>query len=126
MRSPLYGKIQSNNLSMQVRQIWYSKNNELPELPVIDLEQQWNTGLNSVDNKMVLEFLCKEADFKGRRRQVFYMRFILEMTLEEIGEKLLVTREAVRQIESRMVRKLTAIALANKIISKRGVGYEFH
>lgn len=126
MRSPLYGKIQSNNLSMQVRQIWYSKNNELPELPVIDLEQQWNTGLNSIDNKMVLEFLCKEADFKSRRRQVFYMRFILEMTLEEIAEKLLVTREAVRQMESRIVRKLTAIALANKIISRRGDGYEFH
>ncbi len=111
---------------MPVRHIWYSKNCELPELPELYLEPQWSTGLNCVENKLILDFLCKKTKLENREKQVFHMRFILEMTLEEIGEKLALSRSMIKYIEMSIVRKMRLIAVKNGIIPTFWSDYEFH
>lgn len=59
-----------------------------------------------------------EKYLKPREREVIKMRFGFNgpcMTLEEIGDKLQITRERVRQIEARAKRKLMVL------LRKRGV-----
>lgn len=54
-------------------------------------------GMDSVRNKQRL-----------RMRQVLELRYFHDMTLEQVGEILGVTRERVRQIESKALRILRA------------------
>ena len=125
MRIPLYGKLNTKNLPKEVRYIWYTKHDELNDLPGLDLETCETTGLNCIENQMILDFLYKEAKITNREKQVFYMRFVLEMTLDEIGDKMFVTRERIRQIESKMIRKIRRVADKHNIV-KWGDSYAFH
>lgn len=125
MRSPMYGKLQTKILPMEVRYIWYTKHDELQDIPEIDLETCETTGVNCIENKMILDFLYKESKIDNREKQVFYMRFVLEMTLEEIGDKMFICKERVRQIESKMIRKIKRVADKHNIV-KWGDGYAFH
>ena len=125
MRTSLYGKLNTKKLPMEVRYIWYTKHDELNDLPGLDLETCETTGLNCIENQMILDFLYKEAKITNREKQVFYMRFVLEMTLDEIGDKMFVTRERIRQIESKMIRKIKRVADKHNIV-KWGDGYAFH
>jgi len=125
MRTPFYGKLKTKTMPVEVRYLWYTKHDELNDLPELDLETCETTGLNCIENQMILDFLCKEAKMTNREKQVFYMRFVLEMTLDEIGEKMFVCRERVRQIESAMIRKIRRVADKHNIV-KWGEGYAFH
>lgn len=62
-----------------------------------------------MDMKNELQY-CMDSCLTGREKQVIRMRFGMDndrpMTLEEIGNVLLVTRERVRQIESKALKKL--------------------
>ncbi len=46
--------------------------------------------------------------FGVRARQVLIMRYIHDMTLEQVGQALGITRERVRQIESKALRLIRA------------------
>jgi DNA-directed RNA polymerase sigma subunit (sigma70/sigma32) len=125
MRSPLYGKLNILSLHTEVRTIWYTKDDELRDLPDLDLKTCGTTGFNCVENKMILDFLYNESNISNREKQVFYMRFVLEMTLDEIGEKMFVSRERIRQIEGRLVRRIKDVADRHNIV-KWGDCYAFH
>jgi len=66
------------------------------------------------DNKLLNESLCKEIDralatLTERERDIIKLFFgitIQEMTLEEIGERFDLTRERVRQIKEKAIRRL--------------------
>lgn len=49
---------------------------------------------------------ARQAGLSDRQLQVVLKRALLNMTLEEIGQELKVTRERVRQIEAKAIRKL--------------------
>jgi len=125
MRPPNYGRLHTKYICSEVKNIWYSKDEELPELPKLEPTPCFCTGLNSIENKEIFEFLYKEANLPGRERQVFYMRCVLEMTLQEVGDCLFVTKERIRQIEGKALRRLQKIAYLNDIV-KYGDRYEFH
>jgi RNA polymerase primary sigma factor len=59
--------------------------------------------MNSQDQSI----LSRER-FAQRARQVLIMRYMHDMTLEQIGQALGVTRERVRQIESKAIRMIRA------------------
>lgn len=46
--------------------------------------------------------------FSIRARQVLIMRYMHEMTLEQVGNTLGITRERVRQIEAKAIRMIRA------------------
>ena len=125
MRAPNYGRLHTKYICSEVKNIWYSKDEELPELPKLEPTPCFCTGLNSIENKEIFEFLYKEANLPGRERQVFYMRCVLEMTLQEISDCLFVTKERIRQIEGKALRRLQKVAYLNDIV-KYGDRYEFH
>jgi RNA polymerase sigma factor (sigma-70 family) len=125
MRPPNYGRLHTKYICSEVKNIWYSKDEELPELPKLEPTPCFCTGLNSIENKEIFEFLYKEANLPGRERQVFYMRCVLEMTLQEVGDCLFVTKERIRQIEGKALRRLQKVAYLNDIV-KYGDRYEFH
>ena len=51
-----------------------------------------------------------KTDSRLRMRQVLEMRYLHEMTLEQCGEALGITRERVRQIEAKALRMIRANA----------------
>jgi DNA-directed RNA polymerase sigma subunit (sigma70/sigma32) len=55
------------------------------------------------------EFLVpSRPDSRLRMRQVLTMRFMHDMTLEQVGQLLGITRERVRQIETKAIRMIRA------------------
>lgn len=73
-----------------------------------------NTDSPSTDNELVMESLREEISsalqaLNERERQIIEAFFGInqtEMTLEEIGDKFGLTRERVRQIKEKAIRKL--------------------
>ncbi len=56
-----------------------------------------------------------------RQRRVLEMRFALDMTLEECGAELGVSRERVRQLEQKALRKLREVILRTPNVGGRGI-----
>ena len=81
------------------------------------LDVMTNPDMPSTDNVMMGESLTLEIDrvlssLKEREELVIRMSFGIgerEMTLDEIGDKLGLTRERVRQIKEKAIRRLTSL-----------------
>lgn len=60
--------------------------------------------------------LTQREKFGLRAKQVLIMRYLYDMTLEQVGERLGITRERVRQIEAKALRMIRGKAdLRDKI-----------
>ena len=53
--------------------------------------------------------------FSQRARQVLIMRYMHDMTLDQVGQALGITRERVRQVEAKAIRKLQHPVRARKL-----------
>ena len=88
----------------------YPKDTDLPPLPEVDTpwpDYDLRDVENRIDARRLTTLLRQAADtYVGshRRFQVLYMREVLDMTLQEIGDSLGITRERVRQITLRAAR----------------------
>lgn len=85
----------------------------VPDTSVLTPEQ-------NVESVMLKEHINSLlADLKEREREVIILRFGLNdghpMTLEEVGKRFNVTRERIRQIESKALRKLKNPVRSRKI-----------
>ena len=106
-RSPFYGKIDSVNLSMQIRGLWNSKDKELSPITIYDLrDEDWQdiTRVESKIDAQKLVVLLTEGLTK-RELMILHMQFVMEMTLDEIGATQRVTKERIRQISAKAIRK---------------------
>lgn len=103
-----------------VKKLWFDRDLE-PDLlsgePVPDLPDEDNP-LQDRDAKALLAKLLEKCT--KREASVLAMRYIHEMTLEEVGTTLQVTRERVRQIEVKAMRRIRW-----KTISDKDVGSFF-
>lgn len=77
-------------------------------------------GTEDIEENIVKETLHKDLEellnvLDDREREIIKLRYGLEdeepQTLEEVGEKLNISRERVRQLEQRALKKLKALAL---------------
>lgn len=86
----------------------YKNDDDLPPLPVVEPDPIDYYDPNDTDPRLDTLLACvSEPDLlTSRERQLMTMRFLQEMTLEECGTYMQVTRERIRQIEAKMLRKL--------------------
>ena len=71
---------------------------------------------DSIRRECVVEQLMR---LKPREREVLLKRFGFDgpaQTLEEVGKKMNVTRERIRQIEARTIRKLRNVSYSEQLI----------
>jgi DNA-directed RNA polymerase specialized sigma24 family protein len=105
-RSPFYGQLQTASLPSEVKAIWYSRDEELEPLPSWRWSFDHQTDLEAVEQRDLLEKILESAGMNEREEIVLRMLTIEGYTLEEIGQVLGVTKERVRQMEIRILRKL--------------------
>lgn len=102
----------------QVGDLWRSRHEELESEEFISLpdwmDQQQTDTYDLIDIKRLvtesLELLT------NRELLVIKMRFWEDMTLEEVAEKLAVTRERVRQIEGKALRRLRERSVRERLV----------
>ena len=104
--TPWYGKLQVTSLPSEVRQIWYSRDEELPELPRHLWSWQLQDDMSLVEAKDLLFKILADAPLTDREMLAIKLIAHEECTLEEAGEVLNCTRERARQIYLKGMRKL--------------------
>ena len=105
MRAPRYGELGVVNLPSEVKVIWHSRNDELPELPSWRWSFQHQTDLQQVEDREVVLKLMEGANLNFEQAFVLEMMVVREYTLAEVGRRLDLSRERVRQILVRALRK---------------------
>lgn len=100
----------SQELRMAYYAYGYPKDVDLPPLPEVDTpwpEYDLRDVETRLDAQRLADLLRQAADnhtIQNRRFQVLFMHNVLDMTLEEIGDSMGITRERVRQICERAKR----------------------
>ena len=97
----------SQELRMAYYAYGYLKDTDLPDLPEVDTP--WpDYDLRDVETRLdaqrladLLQQAANSYVVQHRRFQVLFMHKVLDMTLEEIGDAMGITRERVRQICAR-------------------------
>ena len=105
-RLPKYGELQTASLPMAVRYLWYTKDDELPELPRQGWSWQHEDNMDQVERRELLTKILTDAPLSDRKALVIELVVIEELTYTEIGLRLGVTRERVRQIYLQAMRRL--------------------
>lgn len=105
MRAPRYGELGVVNLPSEVKVIWHSRNDELPELPSWRWSFQHQTDLQQIEDREVVVKLMEGANLNFEQAFVLEMMVVREYTLAEVGRRLNLSRERVRQILVRALRK---------------------
>ena len=103
--SPFYGKLGVASLPSEVKTIWYSRDDELPELPRYgwSWEQATETDIETAD---LIRKILAATPLTPRESAAIYLHIVEEYTLEECGEFLECTKERVRQIIGKGLRRL--------------------
>lgn len=104
--TPWYGKLQVTALPSEVKTIWYSRDDELPELPRHLWSWQLQDDMSLVEAKDLLFKILADAPLTDREMLAIKLIAHEECTLEEAGEALDCTKERARQIYLKGMRKL--------------------
>ena len=91
-----------------VGNIWRSRNDE-PEKQEFDKLPPWMHGESmDTETRLDLQKAIPEAldTISPKERKVLLLRFWFDMTLDECGDVFRLTRERIRQIEAKALRKL--------------------
>ncbi len=103
--SRYYGQLMTESLPSEVKKIWYSRDDELPELPRHRWSFELQSDMEQVEQRELVVKLLKAFCFTDREDLVVQMLVMDGATLEEAGQELGVTKERVRQIYMKAMRK---------------------
>jgi len=104
MRQPTHGELQSKK-SPEVYTIWRSRNIEPEPCERFGLLSDY-IGIIDDDMDYASRFWCLLETLTRREALVLILRYEHGYTLEDTGAALEVTRERIRQIEAKAMRKL--------------------
>lgn len=106
-RPDYWGKLKIMDCPNEVRDIWHTRDNELPDLPAHKWSFEYECNLDHVDDGELLEKIFEATpNLTKQEKQVIFMRFLDENTIQEVAKRLLVTPVRCRQIEAKALRKL--------------------
>jgi hypothetical protein len=104
--SPLYGKLMTATLSSQVKELWYSRDEELPELPRHGWSFDLVTDMESVENRDLLFKILEDCPLTDREMLAIKLIEHEGYTLDEAAQELDCGRERARQIHMKALRRL--------------------
>lgn len=105
MKRDYYGKLNTKSLNPEVYRIWLTRNDELDELPSVEFDELVDYG-PAEEARNLLQRIFANMRLTEREVDVFTRRIVEQYTLDEVAQELGVTRERVRQMESRIYRKM--------------------
>jgi DNA-directed RNA polymerase specialized sigma24 family protein len=106
--TPWYGKLQTESLPSEVKAIWYSRDDELPELPRHRWSWELQDDMSLVEDRNLLFKILVDAPLTDREMMAIRLIAYEECTLDESAKALDCTRERARQIYMKGMRKLRA------------------
>lgn len=104
--SPYYGQLMTATLSSEVKKIWYSRDEELPDLPRHKWSWQLQDDMELFEAKDLLFKILADAALTDREMLVIKLVAHDELTLKEAGHELGCTQVRARQIYLKGMRKL--------------------
>jgi RNA polymerase sigma factor (sigma-70 family) len=107
--SPWYGKVMTASLPSEVKKIWFSRDEELPELPQHRWSWELQDDMEQIEQRELAVKILESVALDKRHVFVLHRRIIDEATLQEVSEELGVTRERVRQMELKVLRHLRKV-----------------
>lgn len=107
--SPWYGKLMTASLPSEVKQIWYSRDEELPELPKHRWSWELQDDMEQVEQRELAIKILESVALNDRHQLVLLRRIFEDATLDDIAEELGVTKERVRQMELKVLRHLRKV-----------------
>ena len=117
MRKPRYGELRTLHVPTEVGVIWRSRNDEPEEEEPIYMRADYETS--PADDEMMdlgrrVWGLVK--DLTPRQEMVLILRYAHDMTLQEVGDALELTKETIRRIEKEAIRKLRRTEMVGAIL----------
>jgi len=108
---PYYGKLNVKTLDPEVHRIWLTRESEPDDLPVepCEIPPFYEDAIEDVD---FMRKIWDRSNLNTQQCYVLLTRVVYGATLEEIASHLQITRERVRQIECKAIRKLRQAAHA--------------
>lgn len=103
--SKYYGKLMTAQLPSEVKQLWYSRDEELPELPRHGWSWQLQTDMTEVENRELVIKLLEAIDFTEREELVVRLVVIELATFNDVAEQLGITVTRARQIYLKAMRR---------------------
>lgn len=108
-RSPYYGQLQTASMPSEVKQIWYSRDEELEPLPSWRWSWQHQTNMEHVEQRELAIKILECVRLDDRHQLVLQRRIFEDATLEDIAKELGVGKERVRQMENKILRHLRKV-----------------
>ena len=101
-----YGKLNTKQLPSEVKTIWYSRNDELPELPTTGMLAIFGQTDPTEEERIDLaRRLVEITPLTDQERVAIQLHVLMDYTLAETGEFLDRTPERVRQIVAKGLRR---------------------
>ena len=104
--SPYYGQLMTASLPSEVKKLWYSRDDELDDLPSWQWSFEMQTDMDHVEQRDLMAKILEQTPLTDREEIVVRMLVIEETTLDDVGLELGVTKERVRQIYLKAIRRL--------------------
>lgn len=108
-RSPYYGQLLVASLPSEVKTLWYTRDDELPELPRHRWSWQLQDDMEQVEQRELAIKILELIRLDDRHLLVLQRRIFEEATLDDVGEELGVCKERVRQMENKVLRRLRQV-----------------
>lgn len=104
-RGNLYGKLNVDSMSNQIKNLWYTKDKDLAELPRCGWSWQQVTDMSSIED---VDYLNKLLAISRLTRQEDYalMLWINGASMSDIAESMSVSNNRVGQVIGKALRKI--------------------
>lgn len=104
--SPFYGQLMTASLPSEVKKLWYSRNDEMEELPRWRWSFEMQTDVDQLERRDLITKILEQTPLTDREEVAIRMVVVEEATLDDVGQELNVTKERARQIFLRGIRRL--------------------